>query len=69
METRSQLKVSSDRLEKPEIEPATLGLQGKWFIYYTTAVSNICLDMVNVLDKNIDVNFALLYTGKQYSIL
>ena len=25
-----QLKVSSDRLEKPGIEPATPDLQGKW---------------------------------------
>ena len=29
--------VSSDRLEKPRIEPATPGLQGKWLIHYTTA--------------------------------
>ena len=29
--------VSSDRLVKPEIEPATPGLQGKWLIHYTTA--------------------------------
>ena len=37
METGSRLKVSSDRLVKPGIEPATPGLQGKQFIYYTTA--------------------------------
>ena len=37
METGSQLKVSSDRPEKPGIEPATPGLQGKWLIHYTTA--------------------------------
>ena len=37
METGPQLKVSSDRLEKPGIEPATPGLQGKWLIHYTTA--------------------------------
>ena len=29
--------VSSDRLEKPGIEPATPGLQGKWLIHYITA--------------------------------
>ena len=31
-----QLKVSSDRLVKPGIEPATPGLQGNWFIHYAT---------------------------------
>ena len=31
------LKVSSDRLVKPGIEPATPGLQGKRFIHYITA--------------------------------
>ena len=30
------LNVSSDRLVKPGIEPATPGLQGKWIIHYTT---------------------------------
>ena len=37
METGPRLKVSSDRLEKPGIEPATPGLQGKGLIHYTTA--------------------------------
>ena len=37
METGQQLKVSSDRLVKPGIEPGTPGLQGKRFIHYTTA--------------------------------
>ena len=37
METGPWLKVSSDRLEKPGIEPATPGLQGKRLIHYTTA--------------------------------
>ena len=38
MEMGPQLKVSSDRLViETGIEPATLGLQGKWFIHYTTA--------------------------------
>ena len=42
-----RLKVSSDRLVKPGIEPATPGLQGKRFIHNTTAapmaVSDCCL--------------------------
>ena len=38
METGPWLKVSSDRLVKPGIEPVTSGLQGKWFIHYTTWV-------------------------------
>ena len=37
METGPRLKVSSDRLVKPGIDPATHGLQGKRFIHYTTA--------------------------------
>ena len=37
METGPLLKVSSDRLVKLEMEPATPGLQGKRFIHYTTA--------------------------------
>ena len=37
------LKVSFDRLEKPGIEPATPGLQGKWLIHYTTAAPNTYL--------------------------
>ena len=37
METEPRFKVSFDRLVKPGVEPATPGLQGKWFIHYTTA--------------------------------
>ena len=37
METGQQLKVSSDRLVKPGIEPGTPGLYGERFIHYTTA--------------------------------
>ena len=37
METRPRLKVSSDRLVKPGIEPTTPGLQGEQFIHKTTA--------------------------------
>ena len=36
METGPGLIVSSDKLVKPGIEPATPGLQGKRFIHYTT---------------------------------
>ena len=43
METEPRLKVSSDRLVKPGIEPATPGLQGKWFIHYTTGAPIIGL--------------------------
>ena len=38
MKTGPQPKVSSFKLMKPETEPTTLGLQGEWFIHYTTAV-------------------------------
>ena len=38
METWPLHNVSSDRLVKPGIKPATPGLQGKWLIHYTTAV-------------------------------
>ena len=41
METGPRLKVSSDRLVKPGIEPATPGLQGKRFIHYTTAAPRL----------------------------
>ena len=42
-----QLKVSSDGLEKLGIEPVTRGLQGKGFIHYTTAASEVCLKILN----------------------
>ena len=37
METGPLPYVSSDRLVKLGIEPATPGLQGKWLLHYTTA--------------------------------
>ena len=43
METWPRLKVSSDRLVKPGIEPATRGLKGKRFIHYTTAAPRFSL--------------------------
>ena len=39
MEKGPQLKVSSGRLVNPGIEPATPGLQGKFFIHYTMATT------------------------------
>ena len=39
METGPLLNVSSDRLVKPGIEPASPGLQGRWLIHYTTVAS------------------------------
>ena len=41
MESGQRLKVSSDRLVKPGIKPATPGLQGKRFIHYTTAAPGL----------------------------
>ena len=41
METGPRLKVSSDRLVKPGIEPVTCGLQGKQFIHYTKAAPSL----------------------------
>ena len=46
METGPGLKVSSDRLVKPGIEPATPGLQGKLFIHYTTAAPTLVKECV-----------------------
>ena len=37
METGPHLKVSSNRLVKLEIEPATPGLHGEEFIHYTSS--------------------------------
>ena len=38
-----QLKVSSDRMVKPGIEPVIPGLQGEWFIHYSiVAPSVVC---------------------------
>ena len=56
LKSYQRLKVSSDRLVKPAIKPATPGLQGKWFIHYTTAapisilvISKVCKHSVNEL--------------------
>ena len=37
METVTQVKVPSERLEKPVMESVTPGLQGEWFIDYILA--------------------------------
>ena len=47
METGPQLKFSSDRLVKPGIEPASPGLQGKWFIHYTTVAPLTHISLVS----------------------
>ena len=48
METGPKLKVYSDRLVKPGIEPAIPGLQGKRFIHYTTAAPVLGIKQVLV---------------------
>ena len=42
---RPQLKVSSDRLVKQEIEPETPGFQGLEFIHYTAAAPVFLMDL------------------------
>ena len=49
------LKVSSDRLVKPGMEPAIPGLQGKRFIHYTTAAPYILWH----IHLNLQKSFAL----------
>ena len=53
METGPRLKVSSDRLVKPGIEPATPGLQGKRFIHYTTAAPIKLVLLINRYLENV----------------
>ena len=53
METGPRLKVSSDRLVKPGIEPATPpGLQGKRFIHYTTTAPDSIVKEKMPLQEN-----------------
>ena len=53
METGPQLKVSSDRLVKPGIKHVTPGLQGKWFIHYTTVAPTtyvcVCFSLIIIM--------------------
>ena len=51
-----QLRVSSDRLVKPGIEPATPGLQGKQFIHYTTAASISSISEWIMILANLNLN-------------
>ena len=66
METGPRLKVSSDRLVKPEIEPAIPGLQGKRFIHHTTVAPSfqrvvrndrLCLWVVFATNFQINILF------------
>ena len=61
METGPRLKVSSDRLVKPGIEPATPGLQGKRFINYTTAAPVYVLLYVTYIYSS----YAIILMGKR----
>ena len=68
METWPRLKVSSDRLVKSGIEPATPGLQGKRFIHYTTAsptllLGNILLHLMCVLRCFVKYRLCLMIKG------
>ena len=45
METGPRLKVSSDRLVKPGIEPVTLGLQGECLIHNTTSTPTLSVSL------------------------
>ena len=47
IETGPRLNVSSDRPVKRGIEPATPGLQGKWFIHYTRLLAPIYPDQTD----------------------
>ena len=49
----SQLKVLFNRLVKLVIKPATPGLQGKWFIHYTTVVPQDLVCQLEILSFNI----------------
>ena len=61
MEMEPRLKVSANRLVKSGIEPATLGLQGKCLIHYTTAallldLSHVYLNRCEFLLLRLDIN-------------
>ena len=56
METGPRLKVSSGRLVKPEIEPATPGLQGKQIIHYTTVAPSVSLSPGTKIIKSFMLN-------------
>ena len=66
METGPQLKVSSDRLVKPGIEPGTPGLQGKRFIHYTTAAP---ITIVGILTFFGMINFMFIELSMKKSFI
>ena len=49
---RPQLKVSSNRLVMPMIEPKTAGLQGEWFIHYITTAQGEGRVLIRTLIKS-----------------
>ena len=53
LETGPQLNVSSVRVVKPGIEPATPGLQGKWPIHYTRLTLLFTQIKLIVLDQGL----------------
>ena len=68
MGTGPRIKVSSDRLVKSGIEPATPGLQGKRFIHYTTAaptqlLGNILIHQMSVLRCVVKYRLCLMIKG------
>ena len=67
METGPWLKVSSDRLVKPWIEPATPCLQGQWFIHYTPAATKMYTVKI---DGKVDASIRLrVCAGSSRSLL
>ena len=49
METGPRLKVSSDRLVKPGIDPATPGSQGKWLSTTPQRLLNMLVDLRTII--------------------
>ena len=64
METGPRIKVSSDRLVKPEIKPATPGLQDGEFIHYTTVAPPqrlLCFDGFETILYKYDLPLELFW--------
>ena len=51
--------VTSDRLNKPGIKPATPGLQSEWFIHYNTALQTTFIMEASSMNP---------YLGKEFSV-
>ena len=61
METGPQVSVSSNRLVKPGINPATTGLQGKWFIHYTmAALHTLCENTFFIIERYFCFGFIII---------